>query len=61
MMLPNEDVLFVQYKVPTIVMSRPCDQLLQVKLTSIDRQGVASCEWHMCIHANITMLYQRQK
>ena len=26
MVLPNEDVLFVHYKVPTIIMSRTCDQ-----------------------------------
>ena len=28
--LPNEDVLFVHYKVPTIIMSRACDQLEKV-------------------------------
>ena len=29
--LPNEDVLFVHYKVPTIIMSRACDQFEKVR------------------------------
>ena len=31
--LPTDDVLFVQYTVPTIVMSRQCDQHSKVLLT----------------------------
>ncbi len=29
--LPNEDILFVHYKVPTIIMSRACDQFEKVR------------------------------
>lgn len=29
--LPTEDVLFVQYTVPTIIMSRQCDQHSKVR------------------------------
>lgn len=30
MMLPNQDILFVHYKLPTIIMSRRCDQFDKV-------------------------------
>ncbi len=30
--LPTEDVLFVQYTVPTIIMSRQCDQHSKVRV-----------------------------
>jgi hypothetical protein len=37
--LPTDDVLFVQYTVPTIVMSRQCDQHSKVPAL------------HVCLHA----------
>ena len=33
--LPTEDVIFVQYTVPTIVMSRQCDQTARVRYWSV--------------------------
>lgn len=43
--LPTDDVLFVQYTVPTIVMSRQCDQHSKVVLTCTCsfRLSVLSC------------------
>ena len=37
--LPTEDVLFVQYTVPTIIMSRQCDQHSKVGSLQIDCPG----------------------
>ena len=33
--LPTDDVIFVQYTVPTIVMSRQCDQTPRVSLIDL--------------------------
>ncbi len=33
--LPSQDVMYVQYNVPTIVMSRACDQLTKVSLPGL--------------------------
>ncbi len=33
--LPSQDVMYVQYNVPTIVMSRACDQLTKVSLSDL--------------------------
>ncbi len=33
--LPSQDVMYVQYNVPTIVMSRACDQLTKVSLSGL--------------------------
>ncbi len=42
--LPSQDVMYVQYNVPTIIMSRACDQLTKVGLPGLS-SGI--CLMHM--------------
>ena len=42
--LPSQDVMYLQYNVPTIVMSRACDQLTKVSLPGL---SVAICLMHV--------------
>lgn len=44
--LPSQDVMYVQYNVPTIVMSRACDQLTKVSLPGL---SIAIYLMHMSI------------
>ena len=47
--LPTQDVMYVQYNVPTIVMSRACDQLTKVSTQTTSLTKAAHVIFISCV------------
>ena len=51
--LPTQDVMYVQYNVPTIIMSRSCDQLPKVSLPFLPIVSLLCMYMYMCVFTNM--------